>query len=251
MRRLLSPSHFSAALAVLSVMIVLPAWFFTREAGSDAFRPTLTDASGLPAIPEGAPESVVALLTADPLTHYFGLPLTGSTIGYVVDGDSSMAPYIDKVAYLTNSVNASIALGARRYGIAQAVDQNGNSLVEVAEPVGDLAGARHLLTARLASGQTNLARALSVTTSWYADQLYLVMAKSVSEEELGILAQTAEQTGAVVNVIALGEAAKQTELADISNATHGRFIPVSDAMLDQLVERQRAAEGVVQVASNN
>lgn len=239
--RFLTPARVSAALAALAIAVVLPAWYLSGEARSTAPL-AVTDAGERIHLPADASDEAIALATADPLTHYFGRPLTGTTIGYVVDGDSSMAPYIDKVAYLTNSVNAQIALGAKRYGIAQAIGEGNQGLVEVAEPATDLAGARNILTARLASGKTNLARALSVTSNWYADELFLVLAKSVDDDELNVLRQTAEQTGAVVNVIALGDAARQPGLAEVSTATRGRFIAVSDETLDKLVERQRRAE---------
>lgn len=240
--KILTPARISGTLAALAIAVVLPAWYLSAEGNrAGTFGDDLAS-SVVSRVPPGASDSTIAMLTADPMSHYFGRPLTGSTIGYVVDGDSSMAPYIDKVAYLTNSVNGAIALGAKRYGIAQAIGEEGQGLVEVAEPAGDLAGARNILTARLASGRTNLARALSVTSSWYADELFLVLAKPIDDDELSVLRQTAEQTGAVVNVIALGDAAKQSNLTEISDATRGKFIKVSDSSLDELVERQRKAE---------
>jgi hypothetical protein len=45
-----------------------------------------------------ASDPKVNLRAANPITHLFGIPLSGRTIGCVVDGDATMAPYIDSVA---------------------------------------------------------------------------------------------------------------------------------------------------------
>lgn len=181
------------------------------------------------------------VLSADPKTAYFGVPLAGQTIGYVVDCDATMVDYIDQVAYLTGHVNRSIEGDHRRFGIVQAIsDPDGRRLIEVASPTTDLTDATTILRAHLAGGTTDLPRALAVTESWYADQLFLVLSKRVDASELSLLVQGAQQSGAATHVVALGEAATQTdELSRISDATGGTFIPITDALIEELVEHCR------------
>ena len=182
-----------------------------------------------------------SLRSADPITHYFGIPLSGKTIGYIVDGDATMASYIDNVATLTNSVNEAIEKGTKRFGVMLAIERDGKTVVEAAEPSTDLEGARAVLTGQLASGRTDLSKALSVASNWYADEIFLVLSKPMDDDQLAILTQGAEQTSAVVHVIALGPAAQQ-DLSPIAKATGGMFVPVTDAEITQLVDRQNEAK---------
>ncbi len=182
-----------------------------------------------------------AILRNDPLSSYFGVPLTGSTIGYVIDCDATMAPYIDKLAVVTNSVNSFPPQGSVKFGIVQAIDDpDGSELYVVYEPGTDLAGAKTVLHTRLASGQTDLPRAFGVTEGWYSDELFLVLAKPVSETEVDRLTQLAQQSGAVTHVIAFGSAAGQQGLSRIAESTSGQFVPVSDELLDALVAKYDA-----------
>lgn len=243
-RRFVTLGRISGALGVLALLVGLPAWYFALS-GAEA--PTVHQTiarfdSNRAAEVSGLKGTELAMATADPLKTYFGLPLDGGIIGYVVDGDTTMTPYIDQVARLTNGVNSAFVPGTKRYGIARAFGENDQTLVEVVEPVGDLEGSRQTLSNRAAAGKTNLNSALAVTSDWFADQVFLVLSKPVEASEIQRLASTAEQTGAIVNVIALGDAARQPKLAEVANATRGKFVPVSDAMLTDLVARQLAAQ---------
>lgn len=186
-------------------------------------------------------DATANVLAVNPITHYFGIPLSGRTIGYIVDGDATMAPYIDDVAVLTNSVNESIEKGTRRFGVILAVARDGVTFVEAAEPTTELEGARSILTGRLASGRTDLTKALSVASNWYADEVFLVLSKPVDSRQMEVLKQGAEQTGAVVHVIGLGGAAEQ-DLSPIAKATGGTYVSVPDETLRKLVERQNDAK---------
>ncbi len=181
------------------------------------------------------------LLAANPITHYFGIPLSGKTIGYLVDGDATMAAYIDDVATLTNSVNEAIEKGTRRFGVMLAVSHDGKTFIESAEPSTDLEGAKGVLLGRLASGRTDLGKALSVASNWYADQIFLVLSKPVDAKQMEVLKQGAQQTGAVVHVIALGGAAQQ-DLSPIAKSSGGTFVSVNDDEIKQLVHRQNEAK---------
>lgn len=195
-----------------------------------------------PSGPDGAAQPAQdvrsVVLAADPKTAYFGIPLAGGTIAYVVDCDATMVDYIDQVAYLTGHVNRSLEPGSRRFGIVQATsDPDGRRLMRVYNPTTDLVDATTVLQSELAGGTTDLPKALAVTEPWYADQIFLVLSKRVEASDLELLIQNAQQSGAATNVIALGEAAAQVdELSKISDATGGRFMPISDALIEDLVE---------------
>jgi hypothetical protein len=181
-------------------------------------------------------------------TSYFGIPLVGKTIGYVIDADATMAPYIEEVAYVTNWVNETALMGSRRFGIVMGVSLDGARIVEVAEPSADLEGARAVLLGRIPGGKTDLNRALAVTGNWYADQLFLVLSKPLDEGERDLLAQSVAQTGAVTHVIALGDAARQ-DLSPIARASGGTFMSVTDGQLDRLVQTHAAATDAKKQAS--
>lgn len=225
-----------------AILIVVAAWGFSGSPQAAPKEVVVADqyVSDLIVADEQTSVSddpLLALKTAPPLETYFGLSLTGTTIGYVVDGDSSMAPYIDDVAFVTNIVNETLDSGQHRLGIVMATGEQGRTILEVHEPSSDMIGARSVLTARLPSGKTNLAKALSTTGGWFADTVFLVFAKPIGPEELDLLTENAEQTGAVTHVIALGEASRQPGLAAISSATGGKFLPVADENLRDLVLR--------------
>lgn len=192
----------------------------------------------VPQLPDDLSSEAIAALTVDPLSHYFGMRLTGNTIAFVVDTDESMAPYMEDLAFFTNSVTSAVPLGTRRFGIVRAYSEEGAYLSEVMEPTADI---RPTLTTKLSTGRTDLATALTMASGWYADQLFLVLAKPVDKQELRVLTRTAEQTGAVVNVIAIGKAAEQSDLSAIASATRGQFFAVDDQVFSALVSRQQTA----------
>lgn len=204
-----------------------------------------SDASDI--IPAAGENPRLAILRSNPHRSFFGVPIEGRTVGYVIDGDASMAPYLDKIAFVTNSVNNSYEHGSVRFGIVQAVENpDGARLYEVFEPSTDLAGATTMLHGRLASGVTDLARAFAVTDSWYADELFLVVSKRLPPSEIEYLTQMAQQSGAVTHVIAFGAAAEDADLAEISDRTHGQYVPVTDDLLNTLVARHEAAAEAAQ-----
>ena len=183
----------------------------------------------------------LAIARSDPLRSYFGIPLQGQVIGYVIDCDATMAPYIDKLALITNSVSLAIDRDVVRFGIVQAVENPGGARVaEVLEPTTHLAGARTMLHGGLAAGRTDLPQAFAITEGWYADELFLVLSKSLPPADVDYLTQLAQQTGAVTHVIAFGAAAQDEDLARIADATHGQFVPVPDDALDSLAARHEA-----------
>jgi DNA-directed RNA polymerase subunit RPC12/RpoP len=233
------------AAACLVAGALLSVWLWTGEGRSEP--PTLVAHGPVaePSLDDSSPpmpwEPVRAIRKADPRSSYFGIPLDGQTVGLVVDNDRSMAPYVDRLAAATNALTHSPHLEGRRFGIVRPVNRDRSFVVEVAEPSGDLEGARGMLVARIPTGDTDLPRAVLTTRGWYADQLFIVLSKQVDAHQMALLTQAAEQSGAVTHVVALGQAAEQ-DLSPIADATGGRFIPVTDELLDEVVRLSEKAE---------
>ena len=261
-RPALSLAH-SPALAVMLVCVIATALSVSAwQLSSSTSRPT-HERSRYPTLVKGetssadvdAPplrqDSVTAFRTGDPLKTFAGVPLVeGDVIGYAADGDAAMAPFIESVAYVVNAVNAAIQPGTMRFGVVMATGGDGHTILEVAEPSCDLAGARSVLTARLPGGQTDLSKALSQMRDWDASRIFLLVAKQVDGDQLAILTETAEQTGAQVSVIAMGDAARQKELSHIATATGGSYLSLTPAMVNDWVARVSAAEQAAGKASS-
>lgn len=182
-----------------------------------------------------------AMLAADPLHTYFGVPIKGDTVGYVLDCDASMATYLDDVAFMTQIINRTMSAEGRRFGVVQALARpGGEQALEVSEPSTDLVGAWTTLQGALPGGDTQLVDALAVTEGWYADQIFLVLAKELGDREIALLQQHAMQTRAVTHVIALGRAA-EIDLSAIALPTGGRYVAVEDKVFRALVNNYKIA----------
>jgi len=178
-----------------------------------------------------------AILKADPKKSFFGVPIQGETIGYVVDSDVTMLPYYQHLANIIQTLNGGLATSSRRFGIVEATGATqGQKAQKIYRPSNDLAGATTVLDNMPATVLTDLPRALAVTEGWYADQVFLVLSKHIDQDQIDLLTQNAQQTGAVTNVIAFGQAAKQ-DLSPIAKATGGTFVPVNDRLLAAVARR--------------
>lgn len=178
-----------------------------------------------------------SLLNSDPRKTFFGIPIQGDTIGFVVDSDTTMLSHHRQLASITSVLNQALAASSRRFGIVEAVAINRDHRVEkVSEPLSDLKGARSALQSMPTGGETDLPEAFAMSEAWYADEIFLVLSKKIDADEISLLTQIAQQSGAVTHVIAFGEAAKQ-DLSSISDATGGRFVPVNNQILNALAFR--------------
>lgn len=193
--------------------------------------------------PESMPgESSVEWPTAPPplARTYFGVPVDGNLVAYIVDTDEAMKPYIGDLSFVTNLVNKSVFTGRReRFGIIRPGLSKRFSLMDVAERPGTLEDSETLLAARLPPESTDVYEALGVAFNSYADQVFLVLAKPLNADEVSRLTHRAEQTGAVTNVLALGPAAR-LDLSPIATATGGRYTALSDAQWNEWVTRYKS-----------
>jgi hypothetical protein len=195
---------------------------------------------------EPAPVAVEPAKKAKPKTRgpdvqksFFGVPVKGEVVAYVVDGDAAMAPYMDQVAFAANFVNQSVQ-GSRRFGIVKPDQPKRPSLMGVTQTEGSLANSEAILSPRLPEQPVDLAKNVALAAAWPADQILMVVAKPLSDEEIDALADAAEKSGAKTSVIAVGAAAK-LDLSKISDATEGRFVALTDAKLADWAAKYQAA----------
>jgi hypothetical protein len=247
-RRLLrSPVALASLGVTASALASLALWSFSgtpRDHVAD-----LVPGAGAVALTGGNPAGTSAsqdepftLPADDPRTAYFGVPLEGGAIAYVVDNDKAMAPYVDGLSRVTSLVTQAISPGRRRYGIVPPSPVRRKALFEAAERTAVLEGADAVLSTRLSPERIDLPRALARATDWVPDQVFLVVGRKLDAEDIDVLTQAAEQTGAVTNLIAVGPAAAQ-DLSPIASATGGQFIPLADDAFRQHVARYEQAAG--------
>lgn len=169
------------------------------------------------------------------LGEYFHIPVAGRTVGFVMDNDLSMAAYTDGVAFLTPEVAKRIDTESS-FAVALATESRPLVLQPSGVTQSSIAGAESLLVGNMSSGETDLAAALGASADWRADQIFLVLANPRVTESIELLIQKAKQTGAEVNVIALGEAhSAAPELRRIVSAVGGRYQPIDDAEFSSII----------------
>lgn len=255
-QRVRSPGFVITTVSIIAVGLSGFAWYAATPRGAEPPPYLLgSDGSGFvdSAVVSADAAAALVMREGNPLAAYFGVPISKGTTGYVVDGDASMQDYINKLAVVTNAVNETNAFGGKKFGIvvAKDKDQEGQTVLEIAEPHTDLAQARTVLTCALATGKTNLVKAMATTVQWDADQIFLVLAKPLEAEEISLLSEKAAETGAAVNVIGLGQAAHQREqLTQIAARTGGQFRQIPDRLLEDWVTRveqarEAAAENIL------
>lgn len=225
----------AAFVVIGAISLGVAAWTLTGDSGdSFAFFDSRHTSDGQLSEAESLR---LAVLSADPRQSFVGIPIDDNErIGYVVDSDGTMAgPYIDQVSTLLSTTNGANGSDARRFGIMQALDHQGTiELKKVAKAVAGFPGGSRDLYTELAGGVTNLSQAFAVAEKWHVDQMFLVLAKPIDQTEIELLAEHAQQSGAVTHVIALGQAAQQ-DLSSIAVAG-GIFRPVEDKILTELVQ---------------
>jgi hypothetical protein len=187
-------------------------------------------------------QTLAQLPETDPRRGYFGVPVEGNVVAYIVDSDPAMAPYIGHLSYVTSLVSEANKVTTRRHGVVRPHVRHRFSLTEVAAREPTLEGAEPVLSPKLPPERIDFSEALSVAANWYADQIFMVVARPIGSSEIEALAQHAEQTGAVTNVLALGPAAG-LDLSPIAEATGGRSIPMTDEQFAEWVSRYKETAG--------
>jgi hypothetical protein len=185
-----------------------------------------------------SPDAATEARPVDDGPDYFQLALSGRNIAFVIDSDQSMAPYLDDVALVTHGVAESLDPEACSFGISIATPQRPDVVDPAVSTDTGLSAAKSVLFGRFAHRQTDLAQAFSAVVNWHPDQVFLVLARKVDPRLREVIAQRAEQSGAVTHVIALG-AARQQDLSGMVAMTQGRVHAVSDEAVRACVDQFR------------
>jgi hypothetical protein len=182
---------------------------------------------------EARPASFSSLLaSADPLGTYITRPLVGERILFILDGDMSIVDYIAPVALVTNAVIGTNASGERRVGAIMASGVDAPQLVWVESRDPGLAGACSVIGTALSPGRSNLAAAVRGAINVEASQVVVLFAKRIEADEIEELAEAAQQTGALVDLVLLGEARQlELDLNRVSEPTGGKVLALTDAEL--------------------
>ncbi|MCZ6683696.1 MAG: hypothetical protein O7B26_10985 [Planctomycetota bacterium] len=207
------------------------AWYLSSSAphGETVF----ADETGL-VMQETQPEVVPAFDAI--LKEFFSTPLSGRTVGFVVDDDLSMAPYSDGIAFLIPAVATRLDTESR-LAVSLATDSTPNVLRPSHVTQSSIAGAKTMLVGSMSSGQTDLAAALSASADWGADQIFLVLANPFVSDSIESLIQNAKQTGAELHVVALGNArSAAADLERMANAVGGSYRAIDDAAFRGVID---------------
>jgi hypothetical protein len=232
--RLRSPASLVVLAATVTTCLAVISWQAAMPTGPARHRMPIGSVTGgsAAADEEQAVSQAALLASADPLRTYFARPLIGETVLFVVDGDNSMMDYFDPVKEATNAVIRHRTPGERRIGVIAASGAEGPQVVWAESGDSDLAGASSVLAVGLSSERSDLATAVGRTVNLQASHIFVVLAKRLDAGELASLAENAQQTGAVVDFVALGEArAQEAELQSISEPTHGQVLSMTSSDL--------------------
>lgn len=176
------------------------------------------------------------------LREFFSTPVSGQTVGFVVDGDLSMVPYSDGVAFLIPAVATRLDPKSR-FAVSLATETTPTVLQPRLVTQASIAGAESTLVGNMSAGKTDLAAALSASADWRADQIFLVVANPSVSGSIELLIQHAKQTGAELHVVALGEARSSAALAlgRLSQAVGGSFHAIDDAAFSTVISNAHLA----------
>lgn len=242
--RLRSPASVVVLASVATICLSVLSWRAAMPPEPTAFHSRFASGqSGSTAGDEEQPRTFASLLaSADPLRTYFTRPILGETVLVVVDGDMSMVECIAPVAQVTNEVVGTNASGERRLGVIMVSAVDEPQLVWVDSLDSGLAGARSVVGTALSLGRSDLAKAVGRTINLEASQVIVVFAKRIEADEIDLLAEAAQQTGAVVDLVILGEARQQErDLQRIAEPTGGRIVALTDADLAKWAHRVEQA----------
>lgn len=201
--------------------------------GADSSRFALDDRSVVSS-------EIARLLQASGEEDFFGLPIGTGNVGIVIDDRDRLDGHADQVARLAyaandfaKSNNAEIRLVEARWGDVGADDR-------ATDPYYALPVLR-VPTLMAPSDPENqetkrLSSAFALTARAVPQQVFVVISEPLQLAEKELLESEIRAAGVPVHMICLGDAASDSckELAAMSG---GRFIPVSDQAIVDLVDR--------------
>ena len=194
--------------------------------------------------PSNSYEAAAARLAASDEDDFFGIPIGSGSVGLVIDDHDRLASYTKPVARLTYAASDF----ARNNGAAMTVVEarvRGAGLTDAeADPfyafsVLRIKAARKRLDSEVPA-QSYLSTALSMTAPSSPEQIFVVISQPLSGKELGDLESEIRSIGVPVHMICLGDAAN-VHYGPLAAINGGKFIPVTDNAIEDLVNRCEVA----------
>ncbi len=234
-RRFIAVASLFSSAAVIAVII----WMATGDDASGSRLDDLASAGaavvsaeeGLPGgrPPLGQDEGPVAARDAS-INTFCDIPANGRTIAFVFDSDRSMAPYMVRLAYMTQSTAAGMVThGQARFGVVASTADRPALAAPRAVTEASVIAATSILYGGFSREPTDLVKAVRPVANWRADQLFLVLARPIRPDRLEALLQRLQETGARTDIVALGSAARDSDnLARLARATGGVLMALGD-----------------------
>lgn len=223
----------AAAFAAVVVLASAVTWNWSgsgdRGAGNGGFA-----TSGQPA----ATRDIGELLAASDADDFFGIPISPRSTGIIVDNRERLGPYADKVARLAFAASEFANSQQSDFGIVEARLQAAGDFSTEVDPFYALPVIRiqTLMKKVVDKDRSHLNAAVALTAPWTPEQIFVIISEQLSYEEEIQLGAAIRAAGVPVHIVGLGDAATQS-YASLAAAAHGRYIPVNDAVLDQLIQR--------------
>gem|GEM_PF-2616697 len=228
----------ASAFAALVISASVLTWNWSSAiSNGDRFR-----RSDRVAIPRGgsAHPEIATMLAASDTDDFFGVPIDSGGVGLVIDDHDRLGGYTDAVARLAYAATDFARTNETPISVVEARLRGAGSSGDDSDPfyafsVMRIQAARKRLDMQVPE-QSLLSTAVSMTMAESPSQVFLVISEPLSNKEIDELAMAIETANTPVHLICLGDAANQpyAQLAAISG---GKFIPVTDAEMDDLVAR--------------
>lgn len=225
----------ASAFAALVIVASMLTWNWSESINQG----TTLDGSRLAAGSMSAVRAEVAqMLAQSDEDDFFGIPIGDAKTSIVIDNRDDMPDYTGDVARLAYSAVQFARSNNGAMSIVEArLARAGNNDKDpyYALPVLRIQSVRKR-TDELNGVDSNLAAAIELASVSKPEQIVFVFAKPMDADEKEELEAAIRHTTVPVHIVALGDAASRSyaSLADISG---GKFIPVSDTALQQLVSR--------------
>lgn len=180
------------------------------------------------------------LLAASGKEDFFGIPIGTGSVGLVIDDHDRLSGYTHQVARLAYAASDFARSNGTALSVVEARLRGAGGGDAESDPfyamsVLRIQASRQRLDSQEPQ-QSYLSTAVSMTAPLAPSQLFLVISEPLTNNELGQLETAVRAAGVPVHMICLGAAANKPYDA-MAKITGGKFIPVTDQAIEDLVDR--------------
>lgn len=186
------------------------------------------------------------ILEASGDNDFFGIPVISGRSTIVVGNRDEMDGYANQVARLAYAATTFASEHNASVNVVEARTWTSNTLDEESDPYYALPVLR-IQTATKKVGDSadsnaaSLGEALAIAKATTPDRLFVVIAQPLSENDQNELQSMILASDVPVNIIGLGDAASASfaSCSPLAAVSGGKFLPVSDAILQRILDRCR------------